>query len=78
MLVDRGGRCLQDASQRGIRLALSRPISRHVQVKITIAEAMIVTGDVVYCRPAGEIYYAGIALRDATDEYDSLVSLPSA
>jgi hypothetical protein len=56
---------LRDASRKGLRLALPQPVSRGDQVRITIAGASPLAGEVRYCRAAGSIYYAGVVLYDA-------------
>jgi protein involved in polysaccharide export with SLBB domain len=53
---------LRDASQRGLRLALPRAVSRGDQVRITIAGSPPLAGEVRYCRAAGAVYYAGVVL----------------
>jgi hypothetical protein len=55
---------LRDASQTGVRLALPERVTRGAEVKITIRGTRVLLGEIRYCRCAGDIYYAGVLIRD--------------
>lgn len=56
---------LRDASRRGVRLALPERVSRGADVKIIVRGAVVLHGEVRYCRSAGTIYYAGVLIRSS-------------
>lgn len=69
---------LRDVSQMGLRLALPERVSPGASVRISLARGGTrLTGEVRYCRSAGDIYYAGVVLHSTfrpTTELRSSVS----
>lgn len=54
-----------DVSERGLMLEVQRPLSREMTVEVSFpASALIVFGEVKYCRPAGTCYRAGVQIDD--------------
>jgi hypothetical protein len=54
-----------DISEHGLRLELEQPLSKGMPVQVTFAEgALILFGDIQYCRPAGGRYTAGISVNN--------------
>jgi hypothetical protein len=69
---------LRDASATGVRVALPNPVPRGAQVTIKVRGALVLAGEVRYCRSAGTVYYAGVLIRTvgATFGDESLLRLP--
>lgn len=55
---------LRDASQAGVRLALPERVSRGAAVKIKVRGAGELHGEIRYCKGAGDIFYAGVLIRN--------------
>jgi hypothetical protein len=54
---------MRDVSQMGLRLALPERVSPGAKVRISVRGGSTrLTGEVRYCRSAGDIYYAGVAV----------------
>jgi len=55
---------LRDASRTGVRLALPERVSRGAEVRIKLQGALVLLGQIRYCRCAGDIFYAGVLIRN--------------
>jgi hypothetical protein len=55
---------LRDASRTGVRLALPERAPRGAEVRIKMRGAVVLLGEIRYCRCAGDIFYAGILIRN--------------
>jgi len=55
-----------DVSRSGLRLELPQSISRGMQITISLSSQLVITGEVRYCRRAGNGFQAGILVQNAT------------
>jgi c-di-GMP-binding flagellar brake protein YcgR len=55
---------LRDASRTGVRLALPERVSRGAEVRIKLRGALVLLGQIRYCRCAGDIFYAGVLIHN--------------
>jgi hypothetical protein len=55
-----------DVSRSGLRIELPQSIGRGMQVTVTLSQQLVITGEVRYCRRAGNGFHAGILVQDAT------------
>src|SRR5258707_456189 len=51
-----------DVSRSGLRLELRSPIAKGSQVEIILGRALVIFGEVRYCRRGGEAVYVGILI----------------
>jgi hypothetical protein len=69
---------LRDVSQMGLRLALPERVSPGASVRISLPRGGTrLTGEVRYCRSAGDIYYAGVVVHTISQPIAGLPSLVS-
>jgi len=53
-----------DVSRSGLRLELHTSVSRGIDIQITVADQIVIFGEVRYCRRAGEVFHAGVLIHD--------------
>lgn len=61
--VSRRPATVLNVSRSGMRLELHRPVSRGVEIKITLT-GLVLFGEVRYCRRTGDVYHAGVLIRN--------------
>jgi len=61
--LDRVAATIVDVSRSGLRLELRSPIAKGSQVEIILGRALVIFGEVRYCRRGGEAVYAGILIQ---------------
>jgi len=87
-ILEKGNLCrvaatIVDVSRSGLRIEVRSPIAKGSQVEIILARALVIFGEVRYCRRGGEAVYAGILIqqvvpaRPLADEHihDEVLSL---
>src|SRR5260370_38576204 len=79
-ILEKGSLCrvaatILDVSRSGLRIEVRSPIPKGSQVEIIMGRALVIFGEVRYCRRGGEAVYAGILIqqvvhpRPLTDEH---------
>jgi hypothetical protein len=67
-ILEKGSWCsvaatIVDVSRSGLRIELRSPIAKGSRIEIILGRALVIFGEVRYCRRGGEAVYAGILIQ---------------